>query len=100
MTPDLHALANARGYGTAQAALRKAGCWDDATGDGPPRRFHVILHAQRAVTAEVFVDAVDAAEAEELASDMAVLGQVRWTDCDEPVEDVEAVANATKECAA
>lgn len=51
MTPDLHALANASGYGLAQVALKKAGCWDEGRAPGTPglKRWTIVLSGTRTV---------------------------------------------------
>ncbi|HHX89634.1 MAG TPA: hypothetical protein GX700_07660 [Paracoccus sp.] len=67
MMLDLTKLANLPGAGTAQAALRAAGHWDEHAGCGPERRFEVYLSAHARVEACVTVKVRCKAGADEKA---------------------------------
>jgi hypothetical protein len=82
MTIDLHALANAPGYGIAFRTLKKAGL----IGEDPTAPLWVVhLYGMQPVAASIEVRARTAAEAEEIANERAEDGRlVQW----EPIDNV------------
>jgi hypothetical protein len=80
---DLHALANAPGFGAAYRELVKAGAVDPYAEAGPVRKFTVTVSAEARVEALIVVKARCQEEADALARAKAFDGRVvSWRERD------------------